>query len=181
MDEEIIITPEEYDAAVELFRSAYPAFINEIDRIEVERGKLNDFQLMLAVTRAKQGLVILGWDCRKTVNTIFDTYVDIYRVSGRAEADKWAEDTFGCSRLVMFFPEQSNLVVNVDSENKGVKEKIAELTRQLNEKEAELLHIYRELYRLQAAAIRDAAIVEVNTNAPDSTTAATKDESNESV
>lgn len=162
-EEEIIITPEEYDAAVELFRSAYPAFINEIDRIEMERGKLNDFQLMLAVTRAKEGLVILGWDCRKTVNTIFDTYVDIYRVRGRAEADKWAEDTFGCSSLVMFFPHQS-LVKDEHTENQGVKEKIAELTRQLNEKEAELLHIYRELYRLQAAEIRDAAIVEVNTN-----------------
>lgn len=160
--EETSITQEEFLAAAELFRTAFPSFVGEIERVEAERGKLNDFQLMLAVTRAKEGLVILGWDCRKTVNAIFDTYVGIYKAEGRGAADEWAEFTFGCSRIAVQYPEYvTYMEADEDAEVPiaiTLEERIAELTAQIQQQEVELLQNYRELYRLRITANREAGI-----------------------
>lgn len=139
--QEVVITEEEWKQAVELFNRAYPFFIDEIERVESERGKLNDFQLMRAVSRAKEGLIILGWNCRRALNAIFDAFVDLYRKSGKAEAEDWAEATFSSSRIHVPREEE----VQPDYMNP----RIYDLKMLIQAKEAELLLLYQELVELQ--------------------------------
>ncbi|QAY65745.1 hypothetical protein [Paenibacillus protaetiae] len=143
-NEETIISEEELNQAVQLFNQAYPYFIEEIDRVEAERGKLNDFQLMIAVSHAKQKLEIISWNCRKTVNAIFQTFVEIYRRTSKEEAEDWAEETFGTSRI-RFVPESDAGQIAPE----GVNPRIHELKLQIQAKEAELLLLYQELVQLQ--------------------------------
>ncbi|GMK48290.1 MULTISPECIES: hypothetical protein [Paenibacillus] len=148
------IPQEEFFAAAALFCRAYPVFVAEIDRVEAERGRLNDFQLMRAVNKAKEGLVILGWDCRKAVNALFDTYVEIYKHSSKDDANEWAESTFGCSKTLIYEPplvEEEILEHGVSLELR-----IEQLTALIHEQEATLLQNYRDLYRLKIAAAHEA-------------------------
>ncbi|MFD1953129.1 hypothetical protein ACFSL6_02790 [Paenibacillus thailandensis] len=150
--QEIMITEEEWHQAVALFNRAYPYFIDEIERVEAERGKLNDFQLMLAVSRAKERLVILGWNCRKALNAIFDRFVDLYRTSGKEWAEDWAEDTFGSSRIHVQPPDD-------EQQPDYANPRIHDLRMLIQVKEAELLLLYQELVELQdeEQASRDAS------------------------
>gem|GEM_PF-1656171 len=148
------IPQEEFFAAAALFCRAYPVFVAEIDRVEAERGKLNDFQLMRAVNKAKEGLVILGWDCRKAVNALFDTYVEIYKHSSKDDADHWAESTFGCSKTLIYEPPLEEEVIL--EHGSSLEMRIEQLTALIHEQETTLLQNYRELYRLKIAAAHEA-------------------------
>lgn len=134
------ITEQEMIEAAELFQTVYPFFIEEIDRVEAMRGKLNDFQIMLAVSRAKDAMGILSWDRRQTINAIFDTYMEMYRLYGRNVADKWVEKTFS------YAPPETQ---NSRQRYEDTQQRNIELSHLIAEKEAELLRIYRELYLLQ--------------------------------
>ncbi|MFC4775236.1 hypothetical protein ACFO9Q_00375 [Paenibacillus sp. GCM10023252] len=134
-----IITQEEMLTEAELFRSIYPVLIGEIDRVEQARGKLNDFQLMLAVSYTKDGLGVLSYERRQTVNAIFDTFTSIYRKSGRIPAEIWAKETFGCSTEA----------IRRDEDTSEIVQRMDELAKIIQEKEAELLQLYREFYTLQ--------------------------------
>ncbi|CAM3155595.1 hypothetical protein PALU110988_05345 [Paenibacillus lupini] len=148
------IPQEEFFAAAALFCRAYPTFVAEIDRVEAERGKLNDFQLMLAVNKAKESLVILGWDCRKAVNALFETYVEVYKHSSKEDANHWAESTFGCSKTLIYEPsiEDEEIV----EQGLYLEMRIEQLTALIHEQETTLLQNYRELYRLKIAAAHEA-------------------------
>ncbi|MCM3625790.1 hypothetical protein M3194_00250 [Paenibacillus glycanilyticus] len=148
------IPQEEFFAAAALFCRAYPVFVAEIDRVEAERGRLNDFQLMRAVNKAKEGLVILGWDCRKAVNALFDTYVEIYKHSSKDDANHWAESTFGCNKTLIYEPPFEEDVVLEHGVSLDMR--IEQLTALIHEQETTLLQNYRELYRLKIAAAHDA-------------------------
>lgn len=145
-NEEIMITEEEWQQAVALFNRAYPFFIDEIERVEAQRGKLNDFQLMLAVSRAKESLVILGWNCRKALNAIFDQFVEIYRTRGKEWAEDWAEDTFEASRIHV-----EPMIEEPQPEYHNPR--IHDLKMLIQAKEAELLLLYQELVELQDAEL----------------------------
>lgn len=145
MEEESWITHEEYLAAAELFRSAFPAFAAEMARVEALRGKLNEFQLSRAVTKAADSIEILGWDSRRTVLAIFDVYVELYRGEGREAADRWVEATFGAGILLTSTAESG-------PPDPGLLARLAEVESAIRIREAELLEMYRELTRLKAAA-----------------------------
>ncbi|GGG79513.1 hypothetical protein [Paenibacillus radicis (ex Gao et al. 2016)] len=150
-----MITQEEFATVSELFRKAYPYFVHEIERVEEERGKLNDFQLMLAVSRAKESLAIVNWDYRKMINMVFDGYVDIYKELGRKEADEWAIVTFGCSRYIKRtdgFATVAEEAKQVEYDEESLRILLNELSLQMEAKEAELLHLYEEFNRLQRIA-----------------------------
>ncbi|MUT67090.1 hypothetical protein [Paenibacillus sp. NEAU-GSW1] len=154
-----MITKEEFAAVSDLFRQAYPYLIHEIERVESERGKLNDFQLLRAVSRAKQSIAVVNWDYRKMVNAVFDAYVEIYKETGRKEADEWAIVTFGCSRYIKISSEdQSNIDENDAREQHDKLDEASlhilmnELTLQMEAKEAELLQLYEQFQRLQKLA-----------------------------
>ncbi len=149
-----IITQEEFAAVSELFRKAYPYFVHEIERVEEERGKLNDFQLMLAVSRAKESLAIVNWDYRKMINMVFDGYVDIYKELGRKEADEWAIVTFGCSRYIKRIDGFTSVAEDenekqVEYDAASLQILLNELSLQMEAKEAELLQLYEDFNRLQ--------------------------------
>ena len=110
MEEESLITHEEYLTSAELFRSAFPAFAAELQRVEALRGKLNEFQLRQAVAMATGSIVILGWNCRKTIGAIFDVYVELYREEGKSAADQWVEATFGIAALHLNVMEKGKKV-----------------------------------------------------------------------
>ncbi|OXM15303.1 hypothetical protein [Paenibacillus herberti] len=145
MEEESWITHEEYLAAAELFRSAFPAFAAEVARVEIIRGKLNDFQLSRAVTMATDSIEILGWDSRRTVLAIFDVYVELYRGEGRLAADRWVEATFGAG-LIYTESNESGMA------DPGLLARLAEIELEIGAREADLLELYRELTRLKTAA-----------------------------
>ncbi|MFF2479602.1 hypothetical protein [Paenibacillus sp. NPDC058071] len=155
--EEMVMTQEDYASVSELFRAAYPSFVQEIERVEKERGKLNDFQLMRAVSNAKESLTILNWDYRKAVNAIFDTYVELYKENGKEEADKWAIVTFGCSRFNPLAAQSSSGQeegLGDAGQIETVHARIEELALLLQAKEAELMLLYKELNRLQSFTAR---------------------------
>jgi hypothetical protein len=160
-----VITVEEMLTEIELFQSVYPDLIGEIERVENTRGKLNDFQLMLAVSYAKNGLGVLSFERRQTVNAIFTAFTNIYRKEGLKAADQWAKDHFGC---------QSDAADTADTQNEedpaeaGLEEetiqqedaqaaaaRIEELSSIIREKETELLEFYRELFMWQTYIGRD--------------------------
>ncbi len=138
MEEESLITHEEYLTSAELFRSAFPTFAAEVERVEARRGRLNDFQLMQAVSKATDSIVILGWNCRKTVAAMFDVYAEIYRREGREAADKWVEATFGVS----YSPEAGEV-------RQSLLEAMDRVHILIKAKEAELQLLYRELHELR--------------------------------
>ncbi|MCY9659863.1 hypothetical protein P5G65_16585 [Paenibacillus chondroitinus] len=156
-----LISEHEMIKETEIFYKIYSVFIDEIEQIESVRGKLNDFQLMQAVSRAKDTMGILGWERRQTVNSIFEKYMHIYRVFGRAKAHEWVKGTFGYnfkmrndteSEASPELPKPENSL-SEDEEtsinHKNVEPRIQELSRLIVEKEAELLQLYREFYLLQ--------------------------------
>ncbi|MFD2613144.1 hypothetical protein [Paenibacillus gansuensis] len=132
------VTIEEMVMEAELFRRVYPDLIGEIDRVERTRGKLNDFQLMLAVAHAKNGLGVLSYERRQVINSIFALFTTIYRKNGRYTAEKWAVDTFGVEKTV-----------ETREDLEEVAKTVKELTELIEEKENELLQIYREYYLLK--------------------------------
>ncbi|MDF2661545.1 MAG: hypothetical protein K0Q94_4336, partial [Paenibacillus sp.] len=67
-----IITEDDMIREAELFQNIYPIFAEEIDRAEAIRGRLNDFQIMIAASRAKDAMGILSWERRQIVNAIFE-------------------------------------------------------------------------------------------------------------
>jgi hypothetical protein len=156
-----LISEHEMIKETEIFFKIYSEFIDEIDQIESVRGKLNDFQLMQAVSRAKENMGILGWERRQTVNSIFEKYMHIYRIFGRAKADEWVKVTFVYSIKMRndIEPEaptelpklENSLSANEEtsSNHKNAESRIQELSRLILEKEAELLQLYREFYLLQ--------------------------------
>lgn len=133
-----MMTIEEMKTESELFQTVYPDLIGEIDRIENTRGKLNDFQLMMAVSYAKNGLGVLNYERRQTINAIFESFAEIYRQEGRFAADQWARLNFGCGQEL-----------EDDDERRIVRARIDELSTVIRDKETELLKIYREYYLLQ--------------------------------
>lgn len=160
-----MFTQEEFAAVSDLFRQAYPYLIHEIERVETERGRLNDFQLLRAISRAKESIAVVNWDYRKMVNAVFDAYVDKYKETGRKEADEWAIVTFGCSRYIKISSDelsdaQENDTTEHDEQFDAASLQILmnELTLQMEAKEAELLQLYDQFKRLQKLA-RD---IEVN-------------------
>ncbi|MBB6674749.1 hypothetical protein [Cohnella nanjingensis] len=143
----------ELEEVAELFRLVYPAFIVEIDRAEATRGKLKEFHLAMAAEHAKNSVRILGWDSRRTLNAIFETYKDIYLLKGRTAADLWSKDTFGCT------PE---IAMNDPDGARELEAKIEAMQLLIQEKEAELLHLYREIHMLQEMfAIKNQPVVTV--------------------
>ncbi|GBG05785.1 hypothetical protein PAT3040_00270 [Paenibacillus agaridevorans] len=179
----IIITEEEMVLETEEFSNVYPILINQIDHIEQLRGKLNDFQLMLAVSRAKDAMSILGWERRQTVNAILERYAGIYREYGRDKADGWVLATFGFVLLAgdegeendddNAFLEQSEATERLEhgdeaeeqieqeendqevqevqedhEQEKFIRFTMQEISSLIAVKEAELLQLYREFYRL---------------------------------
>ena len=157
-----LISEHEMIKETELFYKIFSVFINEIEQIESTRGKLNDFQLMQAVFRAKDTMgVILGWERRQTVNSIFEKYMHIYRAFGRAKADEWVTITFGYSITMRNetepdatpeLPNSENSLLEdeeTSSNHKNAEPRVEELSRLILEKEAELLQLYREFYLLQ--------------------------------
>jgi len=144
--EETLISEEELQQAVELFNTAYPFFIDEIERVEESRGKLSDFQLMMAIAVAKDRLIIFGWNCRRALNAIFDSFAEVYKQSGRSEAEVWAEDTFNSSREHVQLPEEDSTALK-----EHANPKIIELKLHIQAKEAELQQLYMELELLQQA------------------------------
>jgi hypothetical protein len=156
-----IISEHEMIKETELFHKIFSVFINEIDQIENTRGKLNDFQLMQAVYRAKDTTGILGWESRQNINSIFEKYMSIYREFGRAKADEWVTITFGFSFNMRNESEpeapselsktENSLSEDEETSNSHKKEelRVEELSLLILEKEAELLQLYREFYLLQ--------------------------------
>ena len=158
-----LISEHEMIKETELFYKIFSVFINEIDQIESTRGKLNDFQLMQAFFRAKDTMgIILGWERRQIVNSIFETYMEIYREFGRAKADEWVTITFGHSTKTRNDTEPEAPSEHPKTENslsegeetsssspKNEEPRIEELSRLIIEKEADLLLLYREFYFLQ--------------------------------
>ncbi|MFS0728073.1 hypothetical protein [Paenibacillus sp. 1P07SE] len=138
MTNETIITIEDMLAEAELFQAIYPDLIGEIERIEHTRGKLVDFQLMQAISYAKNGLGVLNYERRQIINTILEQFSAIYRKGGRIEAAQWAQETFGCYSETVE-PETGSEALP----------RIEELSALIQEKETELLKLYREYYMLQ--------------------------------
>ncbi|REK76284.1 hypothetical protein [Paenibacillus paeoniae] len=142
------------------FANVYPILMNEVDRIESVRGKLNDFQLMLAVSQAKDAVGILGWERRLTVNAALEKYASIYRESGREEADYWVAETFGFmidwsqtteEGMPEEQPSSPNAEVDAlstDGAAEPAEPRLEEISGLIAEKEAELLQLYREYHRL---------------------------------
>ncbi|MCC3374383.1 hypothetical protein [Cohnella sp. REN36] len=143
----------ELEEVAELFRLVYPAFIVEIERAEATRGQLKEFHLAMAAEHAKNSVRILGWDSRRTLNAIFETYKDIYLLKGRIAADMWARETFGCTpEVAIHDPEGA----------RALEEKIEAMQLLIQDKEAELLHLYREIHMLQEMyAIKNQPVVTV--------------------
>ncbi|WP_197479978.1 hypothetical protein [Paenibacillus swuensis] len=127
----------------ELFQSVYPDLIGEMERIENARGKLNDFQLMLAVAHAKNGLGVLSYERRQIINAIFDSFINLYRKNGRMSAERWAKETFGCY-IESELEDVSDVVVRIE-----------ELHHLIHDRETELLQMYRELYMLENYTQKD--------------------------
>jgi hypothetical protein len=134
-----LITVDEMKTERELFKSVYPDLIGEIERVEKTRGKLNDFQLMMAVSYAKNGLGVLNYERRQTINAIFTGFTNLYRMEGRIAADLWAKENFGCD----FSGDESEAI------NEEVAARLDELSTLIRDKETELLKIYREFHMLQ--------------------------------
>lgn len=151
----------------EEFAFVYPVLINEIEHIENARGRLNDFQLMLAVSRAKDSMAIVGWERRQIVNAILEKYAHIYRESCREEADVWVTTTFGFGLTGFRDKEKEIIVADFDEEENGEADEeqdqgaerretdtsveclgLQQLAGLIAVKEAELLRLYREFYRL---------------------------------
>lgn len=155
----------------EEFSHVYPILMNEIHHIERVRGKLNDFQLMLAVSRAKDSMGILGWERRQTVNAILEKYAHIYREFGREEADEWVQNTFGFMLPADSYDtelkeeaepglegqeqldaeaadEHQQLHEEIGEADSSVRLHIQEISHLIAVKESELLQLYREFYRL---------------------------------
>ncbi|RJX41099.1 hypothetical protein D3P09_03590 [Paenibacillus pinisoli] len=142
------------------FANVYPILMSEIDHIEAVRGKLNDFQLMLAVSRAKDAVGILGWERRLTVNAALEKYASIYRDFGREEADDWVAGTFGfmlnwSQMTEQGMPEEQPPSQNADGDEPSIDENdepagpsLEEISELIAQKESELLQLYREYYRL---------------------------------
>lgn len=142
------------------FANVYPILMSEIDHIEAVRGKLNDFQLMLAVSRAKDAVGILGWERRLTVNAALEKYASIYREYSREEADDWVAGTFGfminwsqMTEQEMHeeqppSPDAAVEVSTTDGTGEPAGPSMEEVSDLIAEKEAELLQLYREYYRL---------------------------------
>ncbi|MDQ6419573.1 hypothetical protein RB620_09025 [Paenibacillus sp. LHD-117] len=137
--------------------------INEIDHIESVRGKLNDFQLMLAVSRAKDSMGVLGWERRQTVNSILERYSHIYREYGREHADDWVEVTFGLIVERSYAAESDEaeeitaspdpeIAASASEEEDEVSAQVSlrmqEISSLIVVKESELLQLYREFYML---------------------------------
>ncbi|GGG14451.1 hypothetical protein [Paenibacillus abyssi] len=159
-----IISLEEMMTESELFQSIYPDLIGEIDRVEHVRGKLNDFQLMRAVSYAKNGLGVLSYERRQNINAIFEVFSEIYRQEGRESAHQWASDTLGCEVPVLQVDELNELsnVVPVDASedaseyvSNDARARLEELSSMIQEKEADLLQLYREYYQLQNHTDKD--------------------------
>ncbi|KIL34357.1 hypothetical protein SD71_20205 [Cohnella kolymensis] len=154
-----LITVEEMMTEIELFQSVYPVFIGEIERVEKARGKLNDFQLMLAVSYAKNGLGVLSFERRQTINAIFTAFTNLYRKEGLRAADRWANEHFGCQSDDLYIEDTQTLEDSVEAgieestlNNEDVQEasaRIEELSSIIREKETELLEFYRELFMWQ--------------------------------
>lgn len=134
------ITERDMIQAAEQFHEVYPLLLEEIDRIEALRGELNDFQLMLAVSKAKDSMGIMSWERRRLINAIFETYMDVYRMEGRSMADQWVVETFEM--------EPASLQRQLTAQKEGAS-RIEELSRLIMERESELLQLYRELHALQ--------------------------------
>jgi len=164
--EPVIVTEEEMVLEAVEFSNVYPILINEIDHIERLRGKLNDFQLMLAVSRAKDAMSILGWERRQTVNATLERYAGIYREYGRKAADRWVLETFGfvleagdeeeletsleeAGELEQpEHPEHSEQGAEAEQDEEDIRLTMQEISSLIAVKEAELLQLYREFYRL---------------------------------
>jgi hypothetical protein len=164
--EPVIVTEEEMVLEAVEFSNVYPVLINQIDHIERLRGKLNDFQLMLAVSRAKDAMSILGWERRQTVNATLERYADIYREYGRKAADRWVLETFGfilesgdeeeletsleeAGELEQpEHPEHSEQGAEAEQDEEDIRLSMQEISSLIAVKEAELLQLYREFYRL---------------------------------
>ncbi|QNK58916.1 hypothetical protein [Paenibacillus sp. PAMC21692] len=161
--EPVIVTEEEMVLEAVEFSNVYPILINEIDHIERLRGKLNDFQLMLAVSRAKDAMSILGWERRQTVNATLERYAGIYREYGRKAADRWVLETFGFvleagdeeeletsldESGATEHPEHSEHGEEAEEEEVNIRLTMQEISSLIAVKEAELLQLYREFYRL---------------------------------
>jgi hypothetical protein len=129
---------EKMQTEAQAFQSVYPDLIGEIERVESARGKLNDFQLMMAVSYAKNGLGVLSYERRQIINAIFTAFTNIYRNEGRTAANQWAFEHFGCG---------VNPLSNEDT--RDVETRIEELSTMIRDKETELLKLYREFYMLQ--------------------------------
>lgn len=159
-----LISEDEMVKETELFYQIFSVFIQELDGIEQTRGKLNEFQLMQVVYRAKDTMGILGWERRQTVSSIFDKYMHIYRVFGRAEADEWISLTFGYSIPKSSFPVAESPRDAADpgeapAEDEQTSDnsqytalRVETLSRLILEREAELLQLYREFYLLKQDA-----------------------------
>lgn len=149
-----VITIEEMMTEVDLFQSVYPDLIGEIERVEKARGKLNDFQLMLAVTYAKNGLGVLSYERRQTVNAIFTAFTDIYRKEGLIAADHWARETFGINNRTLSDEEVAEGETGIpepaidDEDVSLIEHRLEELSSIIRERETELLDIYREYHLL---------------------------------
>ncbi|MCR2807077.1 hypothetical protein [Paenibacillus soyae] len=137
------------------FSKVYPILIHEIDHIERVRGKLNDFQLMLAVSRAKDSMGVLGWERRQTVNSILEKYAQIYREYDRESADEWVFITFGY-RVDSGYETEAETMAETTSAHPqeeidndvDVSSRMQEVSNLIVMKEAELLQLYREFYLL---------------------------------
>ncbi|TNJ61572.1 hypothetical protein FE784_34070 [Paenibacillus hemerocallicola] len=142
-----IITEEDMIREAELFQNIYPIFAEEMDRVEAIRGRLNDFQIMIAASRAKDAMGILSWERRQIVNAIFESYMEKYSRYGRQEADEWVIESFGCRPSPRLAFGDKRIAGNRETdEMTGLK--IEGLSRFILEKEAELLQLYRELFEL---------------------------------
>jgi hypothetical protein len=165
----LFVSEEDMVSETEEFAYVYPILMNEIEHIEKVRGKLNDFQLMLAVSRAKDSMGIVGWERRQTVNAILEKYASIYREHGREEADEWVAVTFGFSlelqrRMAEPAAAEGPEPMEGASENGADRKEVTEsafgsehanveinmqdIAGLIAVKEAELLQLYREFYRL---------------------------------
>lgn len=140
MEHAQVIPLEDMLSESDLFCAVYPDLIGEIDRIERKRGKLNEFQLMLAVSYAKDGLGVLSFERRRKINAIFEAFTARYRSEGRDAADLWARETFGCS-------EASGADAGME-DIPDAASRVGELSALILRKESELLKLYREYYRL---------------------------------
>ncbi|WP_168120439.1 hypothetical protein [Paenibacillus sp. HB172176] len=161
--DQLIISEEDMVLETEEFSKVYPILMNEIDHIERVRGKLNDFQLMLAISRAKDSMAILSWDRRQTVNAILEKYAQLYRESGREAADAWVDETFGFilrlsedeeAEADSLVPRNAEMAAKEleDARESEASSRIArrkqEISGLITVKETELLQLYREFYKL---------------------------------